>query len=355
MSTHIPSKQYPPRIYQRRFARNGHPVSAVLMRRLGDALMHDVAWRGQKVVLQYTRDWNNLPTPETGTLNLWRARFRAPYGAARLKCHVAMHPVSSHYGAVDPRVDMQVTIAGGATTTSNPLHFASMDGSGGITAAVPDSVYWGFIPNVTIAGGTAYELLIRAHDWAIPLACMAWTDPQPPMNDDDLGVVDPTPYSVSMPITDANHSDLLVAGNNLWDRGSATILAYTSDRSAVSFTTSSTTFTNILDGVSTTVSGTSPGFTLNLANKGRQSVSTVPVVIATYGQRTAGGGGQSWTLRLTDGTTNYDVTASAAAAGWYTGTANLPATDGAKYDLQGAVTAAANTGRIDAVSVYQER
>jgi hypothetical protein len=352
MSTHVPSKQYPPRIYQRRFARNGHPVSAVLMRRLGDALMHDVAWRGQKVVLQYTMDWNNVgATNLSGTNSRWRARFRAPYGAERLRCKVALMPGGDYAGGahVDPRVDMTVTIAGGATTTSNALHYAAS--SGAAPNDTPDNAYWGFIPSVAITPNTTYELVVRSIDYARPVACMVWTDPQPPMDDSDTVVVDPSPYSVSMPITDTQHSDLLVAGNNLWDRCASQLWSYTSDRSTASFSTSSTTQTHILDGASTSFNARQPGWYTDLRYRNRQAVSTVPVVFAVYAERTAGAG--TGTCRFQDGVTTVDI-ANITTAGWYTTTANLPATR-TKWDAFGFVSVGTTTVRFDAISVYQER
>ena len=351
MSTHQPSKQYPA-LHWKRYARNGLPVLAPLMKAASEAINHCYAFRGQKCVLMYSRDWNNVASPATGTVSMWRAHFRAPYGAELFRCMIAMHPVSDHYGAVDPYMRVQLKHSGG-TITSNGLHYAAQDSSGGITAAVPESVYWGLIPAVTIVPNTIYELTVQAVDWALPLACMAWTDPALPIDDADTAVVDPS-YSVSLPITDAQHADLLVACNNLWDRSAAQLFSWTSDRVAASPSFTSTTYTNVLDTTSTGSAGTStPGFQLQTRYKARQSVATVPATLAIYGAVTAGGG--TGKARLVDTSGNQFEVTGIAAAGWYTASVSLLATDDYKLDLHAAVSAAGTTVRIDAASLYQER
>jgi hypothetical protein len=138
---------------------------------------------------------------------------------------------------------------------------------------------------------------------------------------------------------------------NLWKKSGRSLINFTVDDAASPITLSSTTATNIVDGSSTTVSASTPGYTLDMRYRDRlMQTSGVPCIFKVYAARTVSNG----TVILKDSAGNQVAAVSVTGvAGWYGGggTFNLPATLD-KYDIH-FVAGIGGTITLHAVSIYE--
>lgn len=137
-------------------------------------------------------------------------------------------------------------------------------------------------------------------------------------------------YAQGTPILDTDRQTLTAGARLLWKQGAAHLMNWTVDIAGTPRTRSSGTFVNAIDNSSTAISAASPGFTLDLRNRSTVRRGTVPVTFRVYGSAAAGTGGR---VHLMDSSsTSVAFIDNITTAGWYSATANLPATL-AKYDL----------------------
>jgi hypothetical protein len=155
-------------------------------------------------------------------------------------------------------------------------------------------------------------------------------------------------------IVDKTRENQATICNALWQKGGAQVFSWTVSDGTVPQSTSSSTPRNILDNMGnapiTTVSASTPGWTLDMTGKARLSQTLgVPVTMEVYASQSAVGQG---TTQLVDssGTTILSTTHGPGETGWKTATGVLPAA-AAKYDLQFAATS--GTLSVYAASVYE--
>jgi hypothetical protein len=142
----------------------------------------------------------------------------------------------------------------------------------------------------------------------------------------------------------------------LWRRGAAHVFNWTVDDQDATvnapITRTSATPINVIDMSSTTVSASTPGFTLDMQRKARLSQSGgVPCVIKAFGKMSAGAGGEVYLVNSL-GVIVASVGGFGTTASWQSAAVDLPATED-KYDLFFANTSGVNTFTLYAVSCYQ--
>ncbi len=166
-------------------------------------------------------------------------------------------------------------------------------------------------------------------------------------------------------ILDEYRQNLVTLQYNLWRRGGATVLNYTSDGDdgvapygTPVLETTSNTARNIIDNTSTSISAATPGYTIDMTGKERLSqTSGVPCVMKAFGVMASGSGLGRVYLKDSAGATVASITdVWNSTASWQSVAFNLPATVD-KYDLQfsrAASTDLANPFTLYAVSIWEQ-
>jgi hypothetical protein len=304
----------PPLIHWKRDCRNGHTPAAQFYQRAVESMNHLTAYGGREV---FHRAWEPTTVGWTGTTNLARFRFRSKYGASRLTFVVIMSTAAS-VSAANPRCEIAVTIAGGATTTLDPIYYGLDDV--GTLGDVPSEWYVAE-RTATIASATTYEVLVSVIDYANILGITAYEQ-------SDTTIVESTNYysglvpAAGVPIYDAHRERLLAGLSNMYRQNAGTLWHWglydggnRSDGLLVK--------NNLVDDTSSgTPTPTQPGVYLNNAYRRTASRTTVPYEFAVY----AGGSG---TVYLVDsgGTDRASIVFGGGGAAWSTTTASLPAAD----------------------------
>lgn len=333
--------QFPKLIHWKRDARNGYAPAAPFYSSAVTALNHLTAYGGRQV---FSRSWcltTSTTTSASGTTNLARFRFRAKPGATRLTFIV--HMGLTDPSATDPRVEIDVTVSGGATTTLDAIHY----GLTAASASLVPSTWFYTDRHADIAGEVTYEVLIKAIDYARVLSIVAYEQT-------DLTVQESTDYysglsaAAGVPIYDQYRERLLVGASQMYRRQGGTLWHW-GNRGGTANTRTSATKINLIDVTSTGTPTTAhPGVYLNNANRYTASRTTVPYELAVYASCT----GSSGFVYLTD-TSGVDVATITVtgAASWLTTTVNLPNTD-AFYALRFAGDGV-NTVSVYAVSLME--
>lgn len=153
--------------------------------------------------------------------------------------------------------------------------------------------------------------------------------------------------SVGGPILDTDRSTVATMASQLYRRGGAHLWNWYAETDASAPTIASATYTNVIDGTSTTVNGFSPGATLDLRYRDRlKDAGDVPVVMKVYASATAAAG----VVRLVDLDGTLLSVPVTGAAGWYAVNGMLPNTL-IKYDIHAAASSGSVT--VYSVSIYQ--
>jgi hypothetical protein len=337
------AKGLPQLINLRRHARNGYQPAAGFYRLLADGSNHLAAYR-RKLVFLSPPTWTGFPSASWvsfvdstsgASRNKWRWRFHAGHAAAFLAIRVGMMKVNAPSG--EPYVDVAVTVAGGGTTTSDPISYGTTDGTE-IDAA--DDISWQTVL-VPITANTTYECLVVAHNDARPAFGCAYEVAAPP--DDSVSGYVARSYTIGSPIFDAHRGALMPTLDNAWRHNAAFQLNWTANLDAQAITRTSATYANLFDQTLTTVTAASPGYTFDLTYRNRLMKTTVPCVFAVNAKVSSGSGGRA---RLeTAGGTVVEITGISTTQQWYTATANVP-TGSTKADLQ------LRSGGADTITLY---
>jgi len=203
------------------------------------------------------------------------------------------------------------------------------------------------VVHLAASDDTAYALQLYISDYARVISMTAYEVGVVPVDDTVAGAVDPR-YSMGSPIWDAAAYDLLANQTALLTSNRRHLLSWSPYDGVHTFTASTGTLTNILDGTSTSVSAATPGFRIRNLYCNTRSRTTVPVVFAAYAVATVNDG----QVRLTDGTNTIDITITAGAAGWFVAIGSLPAAASTKYDIHVAA-GASGTCRCDGASLLE--
>lgn len=347
----IANRWYPNRIDDKRHARNRFLPEDTFLRKAHNAANHVQAYRCKGI---FSRgDLINTPASAAGT-TVTRFRFRnhSAYGARYYVFRLTLGLHNDTLGTpTNPRVDIDVTIAGGATTTATVYHGQN---AGGITADSPNELV-DRVVRVAIDPVTTYEVNIDEIDGARILAICVHEEHYEEIDTSRDFYVDQLGGQTGFPIYDATRGRLLEGLSKVWRRGGPMLLCWPGETTAPTFT-GGTTFTNIIDST-TAVAASSAGWYLGdtdatLEMLARMSDNkTIDVVFAVYAQVTGGNTGE---VRLQDsGGTRCSITGVTTTLQWHTSSTTIANLDTlGKVDLQARVTNPVHSLSLRAVSIY---
>lgn len=322
MSKHNLTRKLPAIIEPDRFCRNGALPQPALWQRIGRGLDHIAGYR-KKMFFCQGMDLISLPESSgAGTVTQWYCYHHTGENVTKLRFMLGLATAyKSGTTFADPYADVYI---GGAS--AGELHYARND-SLNIT---PADVFWGAI-DCDASADTAYEIELRVTNGARIASACGYEVQENPVDDSLPGGCDPSGFLGQGQILGSGIQGLLEASTNLLKHNAAPILSWTQPYWGQQKTITSSAWTNIIDGTSTSVSSSSPGWKPHLSYHDT-AARDVPVVLAVrYGvsaigtmkARIADSGGGLLTVNLS----------GLAGSGWATATGTIPASTG-KVDLQ---------------------
>jgi hypothetical protein len=323
-----------------RYVRNGLVPHAQFESHLTTSLNFAAASRPKELFRYYGNVSDILDSGGGSTRSRWR--FAAHTSPQLRQLRVTMLLARQTASDVnEASAKLYITDAGGSTTYSVGQFWF---GTGPhVSGDVPSGWGWGEVvmtdvpPDTDIFGRFEDVEAGRLISAMVVEECL----PVIPGN----GYMLPPQVAVKAPIYDKRYQGELTLARDTWRRGAAHLLNWTADTTAQ--TTSSGSPTNIVDGVSTTVSAATPGYYLDLRYCGTRTRSDVPVVMAVYASV---GPTLTGTVTLVDsgGSTVLSRSVTSTTPAWVTVSGTLPSSLD-KYDLQ---FSCANMS-VYAVSLYQ--
>jgi hypothetical protein len=335
------SKVHPRPVEWARFCRNGQIPQAALYVQTAKALNHGLRFR-RKCVFNFASRAQAINVGSGSTTERWHFRCRVGWGAYSLVFVTVMAREENEEfpAASDPYVEWAVKLAGGATTTTDPIRY----GLGPSTAGEGPSQLSYAVTEVPVTAGSTYECKLTAYDNARPCSCVVYEVALQPDTGTSLYVKQA--YSVRQPIHDADREQLLANLTDMLKKNAAQLWWWSKDVSGLS--RSSATHANVMDST-TSVSSASVGSTLNLEYRNTFGRTTIPVTFAVKASTAAGSAGK---VRLqTSSGTLVGITTIGTTNQWYTTTANISASSSLKFDLQFAGDGT-NAVTIEAACLY---
>lgn len=345
----IANRVYPGLLHHRRFARNGMVPDARFAKGLIVRQNHVLAYR-RKTFLS-SGDWDNLLTGSGGSTVQHRFRCHTGYGATHIAFDVGLGLDDSGTGVgTDPRVTIDVTEAGGATTTET-LHYGI---NTGVPDESPDSVAW-FAPKVAVDPDTTYEVTVTAIDYARVVSIGAHEVASNVIDESVQFFIEDNP-SLFFPIYDRMRFLLLGGLSEMWKRNGSHLLTWSGNNGAASPTFTSTTWTNVIDST-TAVAGPSAGYYLGADSQTLEPhcrISTPTQMHVVLAAHASCAGGSTGEVRLQDSTgTHLSLTGITSTSQWHTTTTSFAdVTAFQRLDLQARVAAGGSTLTLNAVSLY---
>lgn len=347
----ILSLQIPPTLQAREHARNICYPDSRFYSELAGALNHGLAFR-KKCVFARSNDLGTLATSDDpGTLA--RFRFLTGHGTYKLALCGLLGKAYDWRGSspvtntADPSITISITKVGGSTTITT-WHY----GGGTTTPTDAPSEWATFYTEIDVDAGAAYTGVITSSDYARFMCITVHELGYRTVDDANLYFTEHDPVAGG-PILDGDIQKIIQGPSKMILANGATQVNWNRVLLAAR-STSSTTWTNLIDGSSTSPpTSTSPGYRLNTTARNTRSATTVPVTIAVYAEATGSGDGHV-TLRNTSGTdeATCDITGGAGAT-WFTGTGALTVGSTVKLDL-GFYAEASTTLDVYAVSIYED-
>jgi len=347
-------------IQVRKYVRNGKAPSAELANLLNASANYAALYRSKEIFRASQVPSGNGPIP---SVTKWRFAFHTgPYSHGLLGLAGMFNPYTS--GVHQSKATLKIYSDAAESTLVTSVDYIYGPGSFGggfgwrqnrypmewVTGLSPDTDYYGRWDTSDSAG--------------IFCACI-WDMQSVTEHNSGYLTQSLTSHSPVLSIDRANVATVL---KSLWKRGGSKVLNWMVDpgshstgsdateTNSVSITTTSTTLTNILDRTSTTISASTPGWTLDMRMKDRRSQSSgVPCVMKAFGRGSAGipSSDLNVVLKNSAGTTIATCNGFGVTNGWVSsGQFNLPATLD-KYDIQFSSSIAAMRGYLYAVSIYE--
>lgn len=349
-------KRYPKAIHHLRWCRNGAVPDTYLATQLVEGLNHVIAYR-RKLVMSCC-ELGSLVDGSAGTTTNWRARFKSGRGVSSLRFRLGLGLDNHNSG--DARVDVDVTESGGSTTTIRVDFGDSANGSGG---DAPSTIGW-FTRTVSIDAETVYEIAIKGIDGGRPLCvlCHEYADPEV---DESRGFAELSP-TAGFDITSDFRKEVFRKLCSAWLENGAHLFTWPGKGNGTARSVTGTTWTNLLDLSSTSVTGATPGYTFNSAGSGSTALATLlplvrlsgsndlPVTLCAFANTDAGSTGE---VRLVDSASaGVSLTGITTTLQWHTTNTTLSNVDSiagsGKLDLQLRNGTAGQTTNVYAVCLY---
>lgn len=350
----------PPPIPLRRWSRNGKHPNAELANRINAAANAAALYRSKEVFGICAPLFSGNGSFYVNG-DLWHFAFHTgPHTTAlfaRLAMNVPFASASNSYASVKIYSDASLS----TLVASQDFEYGSAPGGGGSpyvwqTLSAIDKFITG------ISADTDYYGVISSHNNAYVLAASIVDCPS--FTESGYGGYLATNYTTHTPILAIDRERPQTLMRDVWKRGGSKVLNWAvtpgnapagSDSNGTyrSITTTSTTYTNILDRSSTTISAATPGWTLDMRNKDRVSqTSGVPCVMKCFG-RNASGSQTNVVLKNSSGATIATATSSDATNTWFSISFNMPAVLD-KYDIQFNTGTAGNRSYLYAICIWEQ-
>jgi len=358
----LPStKAASPPIQTGRFFRNGKAPDASAFSQLNTQMNQAMLFR-TKEALSMMGDLGSAPgiqaTSAAGTRKRWRFAFHTSPYAHALLVRAVMFPPSSNYGN-DTYATLKIYSDANESTLISTTEFHYGPGPSGSTS-VGGWQYHRIVDKFVegLSADTDYFALVSDVDYG-RVQSIAAADLQS-MTENYDGYL-PTNFTEQSQLLDRYRQNLVTPMPSLWKRGGAKVLGWTTNIQSSPTTNATTTWKNIIDGTSTTVSSSTPGWTVDMRYKTRLSQSVVPCVIKVCGSWLDAGSATGGDVKIMDsgGTALATITSgwSSTTPTWVSTTLNLPASAVDKYDIHSRIGVggggAAGTLSIYAVAVFE--
>jgi hypothetical protein len=236
-----------------------------------------------------------------------------------------------------------------ASTTYSVGEFAFGTGPGA-SSDTPADLGWGEVVMTDIPADTdIYGQFVDVEGGRLISATVA---------EDSLALLTPNNYvlpsavAVKGPIYDSRFESMLTLARDTWSRGAAQLANWTSDTDATAPIITDSTYTNIVDATSTTVSAATPGYCLDLRYCRTRTRDTVPCKLFAYGSTTTGSP-TAVGIHDSSGALLGAITGFTTTPTWRSTTIDMPAAED-KYDLMfKSGGAGADFFSLYATSLYQ--
>jgi hypothetical protein len=339
----------------RKFCNNGASPSAQFINLLNESTNAAALYRGKQVfaatgVLGSAAGIS--ASSASGTRLRWRGAFHlGPYASALL-CRVFVHPQDGLTLTAPSAVEVKIySNATESSLSASGRYYYGQSPTG--TAATSGWEYCrtGDIYLGGLSPDTAYYVTVADVDYcrtqSISIAEMLSMT-------DNFGGYLPQNITSESSVFAKYRNNVALIQKNLWRRGGAQVLSWSVEIQSTPRSIASATPTNLIDNSTTTVSASSPGFTIDMSNKDRLSQTTgVPVTIKVFCSTTSVGGSGRIYLKDSAGTAIATINGSipVTTPSWISTTATLPASVD-KYDIQ-YDNNSSGTLRVHAVSIYE--
>jgi len=295
--------------------------------------------------------FNSIPAAGSGARTRWRFAAHLSPKARNIYVQMTLASVNS---TTDAYGKLIVKNGGGSTLGTAEVHF-------GNTSLLPSDLPVWFGDGATFVGdGTPTGVLLVTPDTDIFCELQDVNGRlvqavvyEVALDADTANGYIKSPYAATAPIFDDVRQALVQNLRTLWKRGASHLLNWTVDQDSSARTRTSATAVNIIDNTSGAPSSSTPGYTLDLLQKGSERRGNVPVVLQAYTSLTGTPGLDFGHIEVVDSSNVVvlDLTVTASAGGWASMTGTLPASV-AKYDLR-FKSNGTQTLSLYAVSLYQ--
>ena len=327
-----------PAIQPNSYGRNGQLAAGNAMAALCRGANQCLRWRTKEIYAS-PGDYDGInASAGAGPTTRWRTYAHSgPYVTTWRWFMTLARPSSGSTGS--PKASIAVTTTAGAAVASADANY----GYGSTTTTLESMAE--FTGTLTVTADTDYLITFTVADNGRLVNAL--------VVEESIAATTANGYVADLytsitPIQDDARLAIQTAMYALHRRGGAVVLqAHLTDHGAIS----SATDTNIIDGSSTAVAASSPGWTLDMRYKARlkDSATGVSCWFAAYGSMAAGTNG---TVKIKDsaGTVLATLSNWTTTPSWKSTTVTLPATK-AKYDIT--YSTAASTFTLTDVAIYE--
>lgn len=286
-----------------------------------------------------------------GVAECCRGRFHTSPNVTALRARIVCQPVNSTSTTINPQLFWEITTSNNASA-GTATHGTVYVGRRKTGTIVPDDhfvieqVMTGFSANTT------YNAVLWRNDFVRIISVVLYEFPLDTVDiNDAIGALDyaanPSSYYAGAEIVDGDITDLHNASHKLWERQGMNDISW-SRWIGTAISTTSATFTNVLDATTTAYSATTAGFPIWPYKRGTRSSNNIPVVLYAYGT------GSTGEVRFTNSGGTIGTVTLAAAATWATTTGNLDASQASdKVDVMYRSTNGVSSVSLLAAGMYE--
>lgn len=356
----IATKRMTKLLHPERWCLNGDLPDAYFVRTAERYLNHCTAYRKKtwfSVDGELASTTANEVEGSDSDVVYWRGRGKTGTAVSQLRFKIIAGRFQPSNGVSTNTIEIDITIAGGATTTYTTRHGSFT----GTPSDAPNQIV-SIRRHIPVDPETTYEVAIRGVDGGRPISvvCYEWADP---IIDDDRNYYCAVGPGATFPIDDRLQQELIEGASRTWLANGASLLAWCGTGAGTAVSQTGTTWLNLIDGSSTSVSASTPGFYFdNESTLGTTLESLLPmcrlsagndlpVTIAAYANTSAGSTGE---IRFHDGSTTLCSLGSIGTTlqWWSSDTVLLNVDTLAQMDLQLRNGTAGQTTNVYAVALY---